>query len=180
MNRKILEIVEEAIKEASQNPNIIAIEVIEADSFAGYYLRLYSKEPDEYEAGVYRLEGLSDSDIEIHDEIDEMIKKAGFEWNHELYIFIRKNASLLDKINFIINNYGFKEGIQSIDKMPEELQKKQIIEIVEEKEDNKGKDIVYDVGDKYILEWQTYYYPVPNAKHVFQSGYIIIPKKYLI
>jgi hypothetical protein len=177
MNKRIINLVKEIVKDASQNKNVIAITLEMADSFYGYYLRLHFKdENEETDLGTYRLEGLSNEDIETHLELDKIITDAGFELNRELDVYFKKSASLLDKITFVINNYGFKENIESIDEIPEELQK---LPIIEEREDDEKLDRLYDADAKYILFWQTYYYPVPNARHIWGSGYIIIPKKYL-
>jgi len=180
MENRIIKAVEEIVKETDKS--VIAIELDMADSFKGYYLRLYSKDFDEQgenELGVYRLEGLGNEDLETHEKIDEIITNAGFELNTELNMYIRKDASLLDKIDFIINNFQ-RDDIESVDEdeMDEEAIKK--LPKVAERDDDEGLDIVYDAGDKYILYWKTYYYPVPGVKHGFASGYIVIPKKYLI
>jgi len=180
MENRIIKAVEEIVKETDKS--VIAIEIDMADSFFGYYLRLYSKDFDEQgenELGVYRLEGLGNEDLETHEKIDEIITNAGFELNTELNMYIRKDASLLDKIDFIINNFQ-RDDIESVDEdeMDEEAIKK--LPKVAERDDDEGLDIVYDAGDKYILYWKTYYYPVPGVKHGFASGYIVIPKKYLI
>ena len=179
MENRIIKAVEEIVKETK---DIIAIELDMADSFKGYYLRLYSKDFDEQgenELGVYRLEGLGNEDLETHEKIDEIITNAGFELNTELNMYIRKDASLLDKIDFIINNFQ-REDIESVDE--EEVNEEEIEKLpkVAEQDNDEGLDIVYDAGDKYILHWTTYYYPVPGVKHGFASGYIVIPKKYLI
>jgi|GEM_PF-6465495 len=179
MENRIIKAVEEIVKETK---DIIAIEIDMADSFFGYYLRLYSKDFDEQgenEVSVYRLEGLSNEDLETHEAIDEIITNAGFELNPELNMYLRKDASVLDKIDFIINNFQ-RDDIESVDEdeMDEEAIKK--LPKVAERDDDEGLDIVYDAGDKYILYWKTYYYPVPGVKHGVASGYIVIPKKYLI
>jgi len=181
MENRIVKVVEEAIKEADKS--VIAIELDMADSFKGYYLRLYSRDFDENgenEVSVYRLEGLSNEDLETHEAIDEIITNAGFELNTELNVYLRKDASLIDKISFIINNFGYLDDIESIDE--EKVNEEEIEKLprIEEQDDDEGLDILYDAGDKYILHWTTYYYPVPGVKHGFASGYIIIPKKYLI
>jgi len=180
MENRIVELVERIVKETK---DIIAIELDMADSFKGYYLRLYSKDFDEQgenELGVYRLEGLSNEDLETHEAIDEIITNAGFELNTELNMYLRKDASLIDKISFIINNFGYLDDIESIDE--EKVNEEEIEKLpkVEERDDEEGLDIVYDAGDKYILHWTTYYYPVPGVRHGVASGYIVIPKKYLI
>jgi len=179
MENRIVELVERIVKETK---DIIAIELDMADSFKGYYLRLYSKDFDEQgenEVSVYRLEGLSNEDLETHEAIDEIITNAGFELNPELNMYLRKDASVLDKIDFIINNFQ-RDDIESVDEdeMDEEAIKK--LPKVAERDDDEGLDIVYDAGDKYILHWKTYYYPVPGVRHGVASGYIVIPKKYLI
>jgi len=179
MENRIVELVERIVKETK---DIIAIELDMADSFKGYYLRLYSKDFDEQgenEVSVYRLEGLSNEDLETHEAIDEIITNAGFELNPELNMYLRKDASVLDKIDFIINNFQ-RDDIESVDEdeMDEEAIKK--LPKVAERDDEEGLDIVYDAGDKYILHWTTYYYPVPGVRHGVASGYIVIPKKYLI
>ena len=180
MENRIIKAVEEIVKEAKENKSIVAIEIDMADSFKGYYLRLHAKDFDEQgenEVSVYRLEGLSNEDIETHEKIDEIITNAGFELNTELNMYLRKDASVLDKIDFIINNFQ-RDDIESVDEINEEEIEK--LPKVAERDDDEGLDIVYDAGDKYILYWKTYYYPVPGVKHGFASGYIVIPKKYLI
>jgi hypothetical protein len=181
MENRIVELVERIVKEADKS--VIAIELDMADSFKGYYLRLYSKDFDEQgenELGVYRLEGLGNEDLETHEKIDEIITNAGFELDPKLNVYLRKDASLIDKISFIINNFGYLDDIESIDE--EEINKEEIEKLpkVAEQDNDEGLDIVYDAGDKYILYWKTYYYPVPGVKHGVASGYIVIPKKYLI
>jgi len=176
MENRIIKIVEEIVKEALKDENVIAIEIDMADSFFGYYLRLFDKNGNE--PYRYRLEGLSNEDLETHEIVHEVIEKAGFILNPELNMYLRKDASLLDKISFILNfQYDDIESVDEEEIDEEEIEK---LPVIAKNDNDEGLDIVYDAGDKYILYWKTYYYPVPNVKHGFASGYIVIPKKYLI
>ena len=169
MENRIIKIVEEIVKEALKDENVIAIEIDMAD------LRLFDKNGN-YEP--YRLEGLSNEDLEAHEIVYEVIEKAGFILNPELNMYLRKDASLLDKISFILNfQYDDIESVDEEEIDEEEIEK---LPVIAKNDNDEGLDIVYDAGDKYILYWKTYYYPVPNVKHGFASGYIVIPKKYLI